>query len=42
MKLPNLVCLIFRKVIDIKTGIVNKISIITYLQKQFFLNMNHC
>ena len=38
MNLPNLVWSIFRKVIDIKNGIVNKNSILTYLQNQSFFN----
>ncbi len=38
MKKPNLVWLIFRKVIDRKNNFVNKNQELTYLQKSFFLN----
>ena len=34
MKSPNLVWSIFRKVIDIKSTVVNKKSAVSYLQKQ--------
>jgi hypothetical protein len=38
MNLPNLVWLIFRKVIDIKNTLVNKKPMMTYLQILCFLN----
>lgn len=38
MKLPNLVWLIFRKVIDRKNDIVNKNLKATYLQIPYFFN----
>lgn len=38
MNLPNLVWLIFRKVIDRKNVIVNKKPMMTYLQILYFLN----